>query len=265
MPNQTFKCPKCQAEVPLTQAAVDHIEEKWLRTLGRMTHELLGPITAIKGATESIIDTPDSKTFFDFDYPGDILSWTELMTRVIENAEVYRDVHKGEIVIRPERVFLLTDVIAPAIRQVSLLLKERGFSRRNIKYIGFDKFPSLWLDRNRFQQVVFNLLSNSIKYAYDKPKAFQVEIEGVEEDKYFYIHVKDFGAGIAAAESEKVFQEGFRGEMSIDMNVTGQGLGLWIVKQVIERHDGKIRVSNFRYPTEIAIQLPYWLTSRAPR
>lgn len=239
-------------------------EERRQKALGKIAHELRIPITAIQGATESIIETPGSKTFFDQDYPGDIWSWTELMTRVLENADVYRYIHKGELEIRPEKVFLLTNVIASAIRQVKLLLRKRNFPQRNITYIGFEKFPDLWLDRNRFQQVIFNLLSNSIKYAYDDPENFEVEIEGIEKGEYFYIYVRDWGTGIKPTEIEKVFEEEFRSEKAINMDVAGQGLGLWIVRQIIEKHCGEVRVSQVFSPTEFEIKLPYWLTSRSP-
>ncbi len=241
-------------------------KERRDKALGRMTHELRVPIVAIKGAIEFIIDTPGSKDFFNQDYPGDIESWTELMTRVVDNADVYRYADKGELEIRPEKVFLLTNVIAPAIRQVRLLLKARDFSPRNITYIGFENFPVLWLDRNRFQQIIFNLLSNSIKYAYDDPENFEVEIEGTEKGSYFYIYIRDWGTGIEeTTEMEEVFEEEFRGSKAVDMNVTGQGLGLWVVKQIIEKHEGEIRVSKSHLPTEIEIKLPYWLTSRPPK
>ena len=262
MPDPTIKCPKCQAEVSVTEATADHVEAKLRRILGRMTHEFRGPITAIKAATESIIETPNSKTFFDFDYPGDIWSWTELMIRVIANVDAYRVLQEGEIDIRPEKVLLLADVIAPAIRQVRLLLNARGFSPRHITYRGFEKIPTLWLDRNRVQQVIFNLLSNSIKYAYDDPRAFKVEIEGINRGEYLYIHVRDWGTGIKSEEIERVFEEEFRSVTSIDMNVTGQGLGLWIVRQIIEKHGGTVHVLNLHCPTEIEIRLPWRLTAR---
>ncbi len=239
-------------------------EERRQKALGRMAHELRVPIFAIQGAADSIIDAVGTKPIFDQDYPGDIFSWAELMTRIIENADVYRYIHKHELEIIPERVFLLTDVITSAVRQVKLLLKARNFSPNRITYIGFEGIPELWLDRNRFQQVMFNILANSIKYAYEDPEVFDVEIEAVEKGEHFYIYIRDWGTGIEESEKEKIFEEEFRSAKAIDMNVTGQGLGLWIVRQIIEKHGGKIRVSGIYQPTELEIQLPYWLTSRKP-
>ena len=128
----------------------------------------------------------------------------------------------------------------------------------------FRGFPRLWLDRNRFQQVMFNLLSNAIKYAFDDPRAFAVQIDGAIEPTGFVIWFRDWGPGIKAGTESKVFEEGFRGEGAIGKNVTGQGLGLWIVRQIVEKHGGAIEVTSIKQPTEFTIQLPRWLELRAP-
>jgi len=63
---------------------------------------------------------------------------------------------------------------------------------------------------------------------------------------------------------DRIFEEGVRGDNAMRVHVTGQGLGLSIVRQVIERHRGTIRVTNLQLPTEFTIELPYWLASRPP-
>ncbi len=275
MSDQTIKCPKCKTEILLTKTQANQFqhlirakqkanisEDRMLQALGRMTHELKLPIVAIRGALELMKRTPGAEKFFDYDYIGDIWSWSELMGRLVDNADVYRYAHKGELEIRPEKVFLLTNVIAPAIRQVRLLLRERDFSPRNITYIGFENFPELWLDRNQFQQIIFNLLSNSIKYAYDDPENFEVEIEGTEKGSYFYIYVRDRGTGIEIDMKESIFEEGARGKDAYLRDVAGLGSGLWIIRQIIKRHSGKIRVSNLYLPTEFEIMLPFSLTKK---
>jgi signal transduction histidine kinase len=239
-------------------------DERRDRALGRLTHEFEVPIIAIRGATQSIMDTPGVSKLLKQDYPGDIWSWTDLMGRLIDNADVYRYMHTGTLEIVPTRVFLLTDVIAPAIRQIKLLLDERHFSPKALIYRGFEQLPALWLDRNRFQQAIFNLLSNAVKYAFHDPAAFRIEIEGKKYDGGFQIYARDWGSGIEAGYQERVFEEEFRGGSALQNNVAGQGLGLWIVRNIILRHGGRIVVSSLRFPTEFEITLPYWLASRGP-
>jgi len=241
--------------------AMHAVMERREKELGRLTHELKGPLVAIRGATQFMKRTPGTSNFFAFDYPGDIWSWTELMGRLIDNADQWR--HSSEVIqIKPTRTYLLTDVIAPTIKQVDILLRERRFSPMNIEYTKeeFQRFPPLWIDCSGFQQVMFNLLSNSIKYAFNDPNSFNIEIEG--DGEQLKIWFRDEGPGIEDGTEEAIFEEGFRGKKAIQTNVTGQGLGLWVSRRIIERHGGKIWVSNLKWPTEFTISLPRSLLSR---
>lgn len=238
-------------------------QERRQKALGRLTHELKVPLVAIRGAAEFMMRIPEVKRVFDYDYPGDIWSWSELMGRLIDNADALRYSDEG-MQIKPSRTHILPGVIAPAIKQARLLLEERGFSKNHITYRGVERFPVLWLDRNRFQQVMFNLLSNAIKYAYNDPDYFRVEIEGIEQGAKFMILFRDWGPGIEEGMEEAIFLEEVRSKMAVEMDVTGQGLGLWIVRQIVNRHGGRIELRNSYNPTEFEIHLPYSLTSRPP-
>ncbi len=255
----------------VVQSAVPHLEvllaqERRAKALGRLTHELKVPVVAIRGAAEFMMRTPGVDKFFDYDYPGDICSWTELMARLIDNADIMRYSRK-EMSMRAELTFLIPSIIAPAIKQVRLLLDGRGFLRYNIRYNeeGLGQIPRLWLDRNQFQQVVFNLLSNAIKYAYDDPSRFHIVIEGGEQGNMYAIRFRDWGPGIDSGMEELIFEEGVRGSSAVQKDVAGQGLGLWVARQIVERHKGRIEVTNLGQPTEFTILLPRWLRQRPPR
>ncbi|HPG41617.1 MAG TPA: ATP-binding protein [bacterium] len=232
-----------------------NIKIKRVKELGKLTHELKVPIVAIRGAADFILKTPGYKNFFTYDYAGDIWSWSDLMSILIDKANTLRYT-EHKININPKQTFILRDVIASAIRQSKVLLDERGFSSLNINYTkeSLQNFPPLWIDRNLFQQVIFNLLINSIKYAYDDAKAFQVMIEG--DEVTLTIVFKDWGIGIDKDLEEVIFEEGVRGPDAEKIDVTGQGLGLWIVRQIVEAHGGDVRLTNNKWPTEFTISLP---------
>ena len=80
----------------------------------------------------------------------------------------------------------------------------------------------------------------------------------------FIIWFRDWGTGIEAGIAETIFEAGVRGEKAVEMNVTGQGLGLWVVRKIIERHGGTVEVTNLQLPTEFKISLPYGLTLQPP-
>ncbi len=256
------------------QAAVPHLQillsEEWrARALGRMIHEFKTPLVAIRGAAD-LMDAEFEKRrtsaveFFDHDYLEDIWAWSDIMRRLLGNADVFR-YPSLEIPLQPQPTLLLKHVVAPAVNQVQILLRNRGFSQNSIRYGSFTVIPDLWIDRSQFQQVIFNLLSNAIKYCYHDAKSFQVAIVGEIEAGDFVVRFRDWGPGISREMREAIFREGIRDTNAIKDNVAGQGLGLWVVRKIVEAHGGEVLVTKLRQPTEISIYLPHSLASRPPR
>lgn len=250
-----------QVAVPYIQILLD--KNRRAKALGRLTHELRIPLVAIRGAAEFMLNTKGVNTIFDYDYPGDIWSWSELMRRLLGNADLFR-YRSQPLPLRATPTLLRGDVIAPAVKQVRMLLQERNFSLHNINYGLFDQIPRLWIDPNQFQQVIFNLLSNAIKHCFDDPKSFQVSIDGEKKGNKYVIFFRDWGPGIESEMREAIFEEGIRTLEAIKNNITGQGLGLWVVRQIIEAHEGKVKLTNLHLPTEFSIILPDFLASRPP-
>lgn len=229
-------------------------QERRDRSLGRLTHELKVPVVAIRGAAESILKLPGAKAFFEIDYPGDILSWADLMRRLLGNANVYRNPQSAS---RPHQspTLLLKDVVLPAVKQVEMLLKERHFSGRNIAIGDFSVIPRLQIDRNHFQQVVFNLLANAINHCYDDPMAFSVEILAEATQDCYIVRFRDHGPGIEQTAIERIFDEGYRGPAAYERNVPGEGLGLWVVREIVEGHGARISLTSASQPTEFSVFL----------
>lgn len=256
-------------------SAVPHLQvlqsdEQRARSVASMTHELSMPLVAIRSSVDWLREDlsgmpPVCSKSFTYDYAGDIDSWSLLMVGLLSNAEVY-SLKAQTLRLNPSPVFLMADIIAPAVRQVGQLVRARNFSTRNVWYSDFEDIPRLYIDKNRFQQVIFNLLSNAIKYAYNDPAQFQVEINGTVRERLWYdITFKDWGPGIVKEHEVSIFEESVRGPKAVNDYVAGQGLGLWIVKRIVEAHGGIVRVThNFR-PTELTISLPTSLASAPPR
>jgi signal transduction histidine kinase/sugar phosphate isomerase/epimerase len=258
----------------VAQGAIPHLQillgdARRANALLRMTHELKNPIVAVRGATEQMQialrdHRLDPKVLFGEDYLDDVWSWSELMRRLLGNIEALPQA-SGSHHLLAQKALLMADVVAPVVRQVAPLLRERRFSPSAIHYGRFEKVPRLWIDVNRFQQVLFNLLSNAIKYAFNDPKAFQVEIDGDEADSLYVMRVRDWGIGIAQGLEELIFKEGYRGSAALALDTAGQGIGLWVVRQVLEAHGGWAELTNRHLPTEFTLRLPESLARHAPR
>ena len=217
-----------------------------------MTHELQAPLVAIRGAS-NLIQAENDPAAIDR-YASDIDSWIQLIAGLIDNADALA---RGSVLrLKLEQCYLLRDVFAAAIRQATLIVRDRRFSISGIRYSGFDQFAPLWVDRRRFQQVAFNLLSNAIKYSNMEASSFRVEVAATQNADEFQIRVLDWGIGVDERDSERIFEGGFRTKAAQARQIRGAGLGLTVARRIVEAHSGRLRLTNNRSPTEFTIAVP---------
>jgi len=226
--------------------------------LRRLIHEMKTPLVAIRGSAQvAAEELKDNERALRYDYLGDISSWTELLMRLVSNAEY--------LFLRPPdfnheahvtRVLLLKDVFKPAITSVTPFLKERGFSSSRIRADDFSAIPPLYADAVGMRQVVFNLLSNCIKYAHDDPHAFRVQIDASRTRNTFQVTIQDWGIGIGEDVLPHIFEEGARGEQAALPNPSGHGIGLFVASQIMQALGGSLQVTKSGQPTEITLSFP---------
>jgi signal transduction histidine kinase/sugar phosphate isomerase/epimerase len=255
----------CQAITPslLTLQQTD----RFRKTIDRTIHEIKMPLTAIRGAVQVMEEEIKSKHIrYNYDYIEDINSWLRLQEQQIRRIDFYRYKISGreeklEPVIGP--VWMLRDVLAPAKRHIEILLQERHYDRRRISDDGLFHIPQLYIDKAMFQQIFFNLLGNAVKYCFKDPKSFQVNIRSKREGNHLLIIFDDHGRGIPEGYEKVIFEPYVRGPGADRFNVSGDGLGLWIVKDLVEAHGGSVSVTHRAQPTQITIKLPNELTTPA--
>jgi two-component system sensor histidine kinase VicK len=116
--------------------------------------------------------------------------------------------------------------------------------------------PSVWADRDRAEEVLFNLIDNAIKYS---PEGASIRMEAESNGKFMLISVSDQGVGIPADEMEKIFDKFHRVDRSDATETYGHGLGLYICRRLIEAQGGQISVdsvlgegSTFRFSLPLA-------------
>jgi signal transduction histidine kinase len=247
----------------LRSAVSPHLErlmttERRSRAMTRITHELRVPITVTLGAVEFMREELKELRRkhgwrFAEDYLGDIQGYMELMSGLVGKAAFLRP----EITVnisQPSRLY--ADIIVPAVRQVRVLLEERHFRPERIDCSGMKDVPTLRVDKPRFQQVFFNLLSNSIKYAYTDPTAFRVEIAWESFRDAVHIFFRDWGPGIDEGYEDAIFREGVRGPEAYQSHVAGDGFGCYLVRQILRAHGGDIRLTSRKLPTEFTLAIP---------
>ncbi len=103
------------------------------------------------------------------------------------------------------------------------------------------KLPKISLDKDRLTLALQNILDNAVKYT---PEYGKIEIEVVADDKNLKVAIKDNGVGIPAKEQGKLFSKFFRAENVTRLQTEGTGLGLFITKNIIESHGGRIYIAS---------------------
>ena len=125
-----------------------------------------------------------------------------------------------------------------AIRSLNLMARDRGIE---LVFEQAENIPLASINQESIERVVINLLNNAIKYT---PEGGKITVKVAEsEGKEVAVHVKDTGIGIPEDALEHVFDRFYRVEKKVH-TIKGTGLGLTIVKKIIEKHGGRITVAS---------------------
>ena len=228
----------------------------------KSAHESRSQLGGIITKSEEVIaflkrDMPRSGKWLK--YVEDIRGHATFLTRKLNTTEL----SDSRILLNPERTLIWKDVIIPVVTDSKFLCEESELPHRKIDYgqpQDIRSVPPLWIDREKFQDVFHNLISNAIKYSYNDENAFQINILPVVLEDKVQIKVQDYGIGIDESEVSLIFLRGYRSPRATRDDVGGKGLGLYIVRNIIEMHSGKIEVTRPRFPTEFTISLPRTLS-----
>jgi len=222
------------------------------RVLSWLQHELSQPVWAARGAIEMArMELQGRAVELSRPYFEDAQMWLDLMGQLITHLDM------GSSRFNPEPLLMMADVVAPSVRHVEALTKERGFSLKRIRY-GVDewkRFPRLRADRQQLCQLLFNLLSNAIKYADRDPLKFRVEIEPEVIGNVAIVRVRDWGVGVNLESRDHIFDVGFRDPFARTF-ASGAGVGLAVARNIAVRHGGKLELTNLNTPTEFTLTLP---------
>ena len=201
-------------------------------TLQLVSHELRTPLTSIQGLSDVLIKFPvatDEANLMLRTIHSEALRLGETINR-------YLDLTRLESGAQPLNLAPIAcqHLIAGCVRNVSLLAAERRI--RLIPQVG-RSVPELYVDAQLVTQAINNLLSNAIKYS---PPGTEVIIGAELNHNGVVINVRDHGFGIPDEAREKIFEKFYRLERETAAGIVGTGLGLPLVKEIVERHGGRV-------------------------
>lgn len=223
------------------------------RFLATMSHELRTPLNAILGFSEVMQGelfgahaVPAYK-----EYSNDIhISGQHLLMLINEILDLSR-VEAGRYDLKEEPVSLPA-IAEECCKLVAMRARNRGLAVGQSLESGL---PRIWADERAVKQIVLNLLSNAVKFT---PHGGSVEVKvGWTRDRGQYVSIRDTGPGIPAEEIPVVLSSFGRGSLAHKNAEEGTGLGLPIVKGLVELHGGQFRLnSKVRQGTEAIVIFP---------
>ena len=228
------------------------IRENYRREfIGNVSHELKTPLFTVQGYIETLLDGAMNDKKVRDKYLERASKGLERLIFIVKDLDMITKLEVGDLNLEKEEF----DIIE-LVKNVFDLLEMKA-AKQNIS-LTFDKVYSnrimVRADKDRVQQVLSNLIVNSIKYGRNKGTT-EVSIENLIMNKIL-IRVTDNGEGINKEEIPRLFERFYRVDKSGSREQGGSGLGLSIVKHIVEAHNEKIYVeSQFGIGSEFSFTL----------
>ena len=231
----------CQDFEEMRRRLKESTEEKSLmekenrELISNISHDLKTPITAVKGYVEGIMDgVADTPEKMDR-YVRTIYNKTNEMDHLINELTFYSKIDTNRIPYTFSKLNV-EDYFADCSEEVGLELETRGIELVYANYV--EKDVMVIADGEQIRRVIHNIISNAIKYM-DKPKGIiQIRIKDVGD--FIQIEIEDNGKGIGPKDLPYIFDRFYRTDVSRNSSKGGSGIGLSIVKKILEDHGGKV-------------------------
>ncbi|MBO4981766.1 MAG: HAMP domain-containing histidine kinase [Lachnospiraceae bacterium] len=203
--------------------------------ISNISHDLKTPITAIKGYAEGIMegvaDTPEKVD----KYVKTIYNKANDMDKLINELTVYSGIDNNRIPYNFHRINV-ADYFGDCVEEVGLDLESKNIKLNYSNMVQPDTV--VIADPEQMKKVINNIISNSVKYM-DKPNGV-IDIRILDAVDSIRVELEDNGKGIAQKDLPRIFERFFRTDTSRNSTQGGSGIGLSIVKKIIEDHGGYI-------------------------
>lgn len=210
-------------------------EEQNRELISNISHDLKTPITAIKGYVEGIMDgVADTPEKID-KYIKTIYSKANDMERLINELTYYSRIDNNRIPYNFHRINV-ADYFGDCVEEVGMDLEQRDIQLNYSNLAAPDTV--IIADPEQMKKVINNIISNSVKYM-DKPRGV-IDIRILDEVDSIRVEIEDNGKGIAQKDLGKIFERFYRTDASRNSAQGGSGIGLSIVKKIVEDHGGYI-------------------------
>ncbi len=210
---------------------LDHIKSDFVHTV---SHDLRSPLTSVLGYAELIGRTGplnEHQTEFMARLQSSIRDITSLVNDLLDLGRLEAGFDTRREIVQLENIIGYT---------LDVLSGQVSAHNQTIRFEPQPNLPPLKANPLRLRQMLDNLIGNAIKYT---PPGGEVQVRVRAEDGQIILQVTDNGPGIPPADQPRIFEKFFRGE-NVPDDVPGSGLGLSIVKSIVDNHQGRIWVES---------------------
>ena len=231
----------CQDFEEMRKRLKESTEEKILmdkenkELISNISHDLKTPITAVKGYVEGIMDgVADTPEKMDR-CVRTIYNKTNEMDHLINELTFYSKIDTNRIPYTFSKLNV-EDYFSDCAEELGLEMETRGIELVYANYV--EKGVQVIADGEQIRRVIHNIVSNAIKYM-EKPRGIiQLRVKDVGD--FIQVEIEDNGKGIAAKDLPYIFDRFYRTDVSRNSSKGGSGIGLSIVKKIMEDHGGKV-------------------------
>lgn len=203
--------------------------------ISNISHDLKTPVTTIKGYAEGIMDgvadTPEKKE----KYLRTIYNKANDMDRLIDELTMYAKIDSNKIPYNFVRLNV-AEYFDDCVSEIRVELENRGFRLNYTNNLRED--VCIVADPEQLKRVINNIIGNSIKYMDKEEGIINIRLRDVGD--FVQVEIEDNGSGISAEALPRIFDRFYRSDASRNSRHGGSGIGLSIVKKIIEDHDGHV-------------------------
>ncbi len=226
-------------------------EEMRKEFVANVSHELRTPLTNIRSYAETLVDSAGTvPPQTELSFLNVILSESDRMTHIVQDLLTLSRFDSGRSELNLT-TFSFADAIEAMISANLLEAQRHGHTLTASLEPGL---PQITADRERITQVMTNVVSNAIKYT---PDGGKIEVTAGRQGDMVWLEVADNGIGIPEPDRDRIFERFYRVDKARSRESGGTGLGLSIAKEIIDRHQGSIRIVDKDAPgLTIRVELP---------
>jgi PAS domain S-box-containing protein len=225
------------------QVEVDRLKSEFV---ANVSHELRTPMTSIKGYVDILLmGATGALSNQQNQFLNIIRENSDRLTGLVDDLLDISRIESGHQSLSFQSIDL-----SPMFEEVLMDLNRRAKDEEKRLEIEFNKpaqIPDVKGDPERIRQIIFNLMDNAYNYTLDNGR---IKIHLLSKNNEVLVQVEDNGIGICIEEQDRVFNRFYRGEHPKVLETSGTGLGLAVVKHLVEMHHGKIWIESSGIPGE---------------